>query len=139
MNIMGVPSDVLPSTSPYICTSYEYATEMVNYLLDIASPILYVQAIYNLAGDFLCNMAQDISTLPPPDNTYWTNLRTTLGTNSFVPGIINAANDQDTSAALMTPLNLQNLTLGDLQNLKTPWGRMYLSIAQSVGTLWGLS
>jgi hypothetical protein len=138
-NIMGVPDEALPSDSIYICLSYEYAIEFVNELIYQASPILYTQAIYNLGGDFLVNIAQDDSTAPPPYNTYWSNLRQSMQVNNFVPGLINATNDQDTSAAITTPFNLQNLTLGDLQNLKTPWGRMYLSIAQSVGTMWGLT
>ena len=36
--------------------------------------------------------------------------------------------------------SMKGLTLANLQNLKTPWGRMYLSIAQLAGpTIWGLS
>jgi hypothetical protein len=138
-NFMGVPDEALPSDSIYICVSYEYAIEMVNYYLYLASPILYTQAVYNLAGDFLVNIAQDDPNATPPYNTYWTDLRQKMQINNFVPGLINATNDQDTSAAIMTPFNLQNLTLADLQNLKTPWGRMYLSIAQSVGSMWGLT
>ena len=137
--IMGVPDTILPDDSPYLIISFDMALETVNLYLDIASAILYTQAVYNLAGDFLVNIAQDDPTLPPPDNTYWSNLRTTLGLNNFIPGLINATNDEDTSAAILTPLGLQNLTLGDLQNLKTPWGRMYLQIAQSVGSMWGLT
>jgi len=137
--IMGVDSSIIADTSPYINWSYEISYEIVNVLLDYASPILYTQAVYNLAGDYLVNLAQDDPTLSPPNNTYWKDLRQTFGSNSFIPGLINAANDEDTSAASMIPLNLQNITLADLQNLKTPWGRTYLSIAQSVGSMWGLT
>jgi hypothetical protein len=137
--IMGVPSNVLETTSPYINMAYDISLETVNLYLDLASPILYTQACYNLGGDILCNMVQDDSTLSPPENTYWQDLRSSFNLNTFIPGIINAANDEDTSAASFVPLNMQNLTISDLQNLKTPWGRMYLSIAQSVGTMWGLT
>jgi hypothetical protein len=132
--IMGVDQSIFPDTSPYINMTYDIALEIVNFYLDLASPILYTQAVYNLAGDYLVNIAQDI-----PPSTYWTDLRNSFQINSFIPGLINAANDVETSAALMTPLGLQNFTLADLQNLKTPWGRVYLSIAQSVGTMWGLT
>jgi hypothetical protein len=132
--IMGVTSDVLPDDSPYIITAYLISNEIVNMYLGVVSPILYYQAIYNLGGDILVNITQDVS-----PSTYWSTMRSTLGTNSFIPGMINATNDEDTSAAILTPLGLQNITLGDLQNMKTPWGRMYLSIAQSVGSMWGLS
>jgi hypothetical protein len=131
---MGVPITAIADTSPYLVLSFDMASEIVNLYLDCASPLLYTQAVYNLAGDILCNNAQDV-----PPSTFWTDLRKGLGLNSFTPGFINAANDEDTSAALLVPLNLQNLTLADLNSLKTPWGRMYLSIAQSVGSMWGLT
>jgi hypothetical protein len=132
--IMGVPPSVLPSDSQYIDYSYIMSLETVNLYLDIASPIMYTQAVYNLGGDILCNIAQDV-----PPSTYWSDLRASMGLNNFIPGLINATNDEDTSAAILTPLGLQNLTLGDLQNLKTPWGRFYMGIAQSVGSMWGIS
>lgn len=132
--IMGITTDNLPDDSPYIIMAYLISSQTVNTYLNLASPILYNQAVYNLGGDILVNITQDVS-----PSTYWSNMRTTLGTNSFIPGMINATNDEDTSAAILTPMGLQNITLGDLQNMKTPWGRMYLSIAQSVGTMWGLS
>jgi hypothetical protein len=136
---MGVPEEVLPEDSPYIEYSFEFALEWVNLYIDIASPLVYTNAVYNFGGNMLCNIAQDNPNLPPPNNTYWQDLRTNLGINNFIPGFINAANDEDTSAALLVPLNLQNLTLADLQMLKTPWGRAYLAIAQSVGSMWGLT
>ena len=40
---------------------------------------------------------------------------------------------------MTVPKAFDELTIGNLQNLKTPWGRVYLGIAQSYGTLWGLS
>jgi len=133
-SIMGVSSTILPDNSPYISTSYELANLIVNEYLEIVTPVLYTQAVYNLGGDTLVNIAQDT-----PPNTYWSSLRTSFQLNSFVPGLVNATNDEDTSAALITPLSLQNITLADLQNLKTPWGRQYLAIAQSTGTSWGVS
>jgi hypothetical protein len=137
--IMGVSPTDLPDDSPYIDLSFTMAMEWVNLYLDIASPLLYTQAIYNLGAALMCNIVQDNPALPPPDNTYWSTLRTSMGLNTFIPGFINATNDEDTSAALLVPMNLQNLTLGDLQLLQTPWGRAYLSIAQSVGSMWGLT
>jgi hypothetical protein len=132
--IMGINSSVLPDYSPYVDYSYMMSMETVNLYLDMASPLLYTQAVYNLGGDILCNIAQDV-----PPSTYWSDLRQSLGMNNFIPGLINATNDEDTSAALLTPLGLQNLTLADLQNLKTPWGRVYMGIAQNVGSMWGLT
>jgi hypothetical protein len=138
-NIMAIPDTILPDDSPYIELSYDIALEIVNMYLYMASPGIYTIAVYNLAADYLVNIAQDDPTLPPPDNTYWTDLRNSMQINSFVPGLINASQDQATSAAIMTPLSLENITLADLQTLKTPWGRTYMGIAQSVGSMWGLT
>jgi hypothetical protein len=144
--VMGVPNEVLPAVSNqldpsyniYVETAFEISQATVNVYLDIV-PVIYTQAVYNLGGDILVNTAQDISTLDPPNNTYWSDLRQSFGLGNFMVGIINAANDIDTSAASLVPLGLQNLTLADLQNLKTPWGRQYLMLAQSVGSMWGLT
>jgi hypothetical protein len=40
---------------------------------------------------------------------------------------------------MLNPEVMNNLTFADLQTLKTPWGRIYLGIAQDVGTLWGVT
>ena len=66
-------------------------------------------------------------------------MRQSLGVNGFLPGLINQAEDQGTSAAVKLLSSMENLTLMDLQNLKTPWGRVYLGIAQSVGSMWGIT
>lgn len=137
--IMEVPVAVLPDNSIYLEMSYDISLEIVNRYLDIASPNIYTIAVYNLGGDYLVNITQDNATLPSPQNTYWTNLRNSLQVNSFVPGIIDNAEDQETSAGLELLASMKNLTIADLQQLKTPWGRVYLGIAQSVGSMWGLT
>jgi hypothetical protein len=40
---------------------------------------------------------------------------------------------------LLNPEAMKTFTLANLQNLKTPWGREYLAIAQRAGTTWGLT
>ena len=68
-NIMAVPLMVLPNNSPYIELSFDLAHTIVNLYLNYASPMLYTQAVYNLGGDYLVNMAQDNPSLSPPNNT----------------------------------------------------------------------
>jgi hypothetical protein len=138
-DIMGVPVIVLPDNSPYIEVSYDLSIEIVNRYLFCASPVVYTQAVYNLGGDYLVQMAQDNPNLPPPNNTYWSDLRDQLGINSFLPGLVEHAHDQGTSASLQLLASMENLTIADLQQLKTPWGRVYLGLAQSVGSMWGLT
>jgi hypothetical protein len=141
-SVMGVPPSVLPSDSIYIQMSYDIAYEFVNQYINMVNPGVFTVAVYNLAGNFLVNIAQDDpAAIPPPDNaaTYWADLRAGLNLNSFVPGLVDNAADQGTSAGLQLLNSMKDLTIGDLQLLKTPWGRVYMGIAQSVGSMWGLT
>jgi hypothetical protein len=137
--IMAVPKIVLPDNSPYIELSYDLSLEIVNRYIEFASGIVYTQCVYNLGGDYLVQMAQDNPNLPPPNNTYWADLRASMGVNSFLPGLVNRAADQGTDAGLQLLSAMENLTIADLQQLKTPWGRVYLGLAQSVGSMWGFT
>jgi hypothetical protein len=137
--IMAVPKIVLPDNSPYIELSYDLSIEIVNRYIEWASGIVYTQCVYNLGGDYLVQMAQDNPNLQPPNNTYWADLRASMGVNSFLPGLVNQAQDQGTEASVQLLSAMENLTIADLQQLKTPWGRVYLGLAQSVGSMWGLT
>jgi hypothetical protein len=72
-------------------------------------------------------------------STYFYRARSTYGINRFAPGVVTSTGDQGTNVGLLNPKFMQNLTLADLQYMKTPWGRAYLSISQKFGSLWGLS
>jgi hypothetical protein len=65
--------------------------------------------------------------------------RKQFGINSFVGGTIESSEDVATSESLNVPEQLKGLTLANLQQLKTPFGRRYLQIAGQYGTIWGLS
>jgi hypothetical protein len=141
-SVMAVPESVLPDDSIYIQMSFDIAMEFVNQYINIVNPGVFTVAVYNLAGNFLVNIAQDDpDAVPPPDNaaTYWADLRSSLNLNSFVPGLVDNAADQGTSAGLQLLASMEDLTIGDLQMLKTPWGRVYMGIAQCVGSMWGLT
>jgi hypothetical protein len=141
-NIMGISPLVLPTDSPVISWSFSVATMLVNPALAIVGSSfsvtpetnLYVEAVYNLAADNLINYAQD-----QPGRTYFTDLRASLKINNFAAGVVQSASDQGTSDSLAVPDSLKNLTLSNLQNLKTPWGRAYLAMAQTYGTMWGVA
>lgn len=130
---MGIGPSVLPDDSNYLVWAYDVALAIVNRALAAVPPI-YMLAIYNLAGDNLINYAQDT-----PPSTYFADLRKTWGINSFVAGVITSSSDEGTSESLTVPDAFKNLTIADLQNLKTPYGRTYLGFAQRYGTLWGIS
>jgi hypothetical protein len=142
--IMGINENILSDTSIYIEMSYDISLEVVNRYLDIASPGIYTIAVYNLAGDYLINIAQDndpssCGCEPNPDPTFWADLRAKFQINSFIPGLVDTAADQGTSAGIKLLASMEGLTIADLQTLKTPYGRVYMGIAQSIGSMWGVS
>ena len=130
---VGIPVAALPDVSPAIQAAYDLSIETVNLLLTVAQ-LSYTSAVYNLGTDLLINYAQDI-----PPSTFFADTRATYKINSFAPGVVTSASDNGTSTSLMVPDFFKELTLSDLQHLKTPWGRTYLAIAQKTGTLWGVS
>lgn len=139
-NVMQITSAQLSPTDPAIALSYNLALLTVNRQLaaapncDPTQPTIYAWAVYNLAGDQLINYASDV-----PPSTFFASMRASLNINAFVSGVLTSQSDATTSSSVAVPQSLNQLTLSDLQNLKTPWGRTYLSIAQKVGTLWGIS
>jgi hypothetical protein len=144
-NYVQIPVYALPLSSPQILMTLAMAEATVNPVIQIAngSPNsclgytgdgLYEIAVYNLATDFLINFAQD-----QPGQDFFSKLRTSFTINDFVPGLISASNDETTGETLLTQDYMKTLTLSDIQRMKTPYGRRYLEIAQSFGTLWGLS
>jgi hypothetical protein len=137
-SIMGVPAADMPDAqtlqSAYDTSLNEALPELQLVPSQPTSPSIYAIAVYNLGGDVLAEMAQDT-----PPETYWTDLRKSLGINSFTPGIVSSASDQGTSEGMSIPDQIQNMTLFDLQLAKTPWGRRYLAIAGEWGTYWNIS
>jgi hypothetical protein len=59
---------------------------------------------------------------------------------AFAPGMVASASDTGTGIGLLNPQFMQRLQLGDIQLVKTPWGRAYLATAQKYGpNVWGLT
>jgi hypothetical protein len=141
-NVMGINPLYLPNNSPSIGWAFSVALMIVNPALAVVAtpsmaPVqtsIYEQAVYNLAGDNLINYAQD-----QPGRTYFADLRKAYGLNAFAAGVVTSASDSGTSDSLAVPEALQALTLSQLQNVKTPWGRQYLAYAQTYGTMWGVA
>ena len=93
-----------------------------------------LDACYNLAGDLLINYAPDQA-----GQTFFSDARTKFSINTATTGVVSSTSDESTSVSLAIPPAVSNLLLSQLQNTKTPWGRVYLSYAQSSGSLWGVS
>lgn len=147
---MGVPVQALPDDSIYIEMSYWWAETLCNDNLFIVGnaqmpppqtlPTIRAYAVYNLAGATMVQIAQDDPNAPPPWNTYWADLRSQMGLNGFTAGVIQSSADQGTSASYKVSSFFDNLTPGELDLIKTPWGRQYLTIASWYGpTIWGLT
>lgn len=132
---VGITTDALSDDNDAIGISYALSLETVNRFFKSVAPALYVWAVYNLAAALLFDFAQDT-----PPSTFFADARKAWNINSFVAGVVNSASDNGTSAGTAIPAAFNELTLADLQLLKTPWGRNYLSIAQKWGPdLFGIS
>lgn len=149
-NAMVISASILPDDSLWISIAFANALAIVNPQLRIvAIPAIdaagaalngggytvYSWAVYNLAADNLINYAQD-----QRGRRYFKKLRKELNILGFVSGVVQASADDTTSVSMVVQEAAKNFTLGNLQNLKTPYGRQYLSLAQSYGpSAWGIS
>lgn len=135
---VGISTDILPSNSPVIAFSFTLAMSVVNPVLAQANQLIYNNAVYNLATDFVFNYAQDQPEAPmvegsDPAAPFFKNSRKVWGINSFVPGVIQSTGDEGTNSSYVVQEAAKNFTLSNLQNLKTPYGRRYLAWAQEFG------
>lgn len=119
---------LVTGTNNWIVTTLEVAKAIVNPALACTSPKMYELAVYNLGADRLINFAQD-----QPNQSYWRDRRKDMRIYAPSLGVPEAGSDQGTSGSLVNPEVMKNLTLANLQQLKTPFGREYLGIAQSFG------
>ena len=131
---MGISSVALPDAEPCIREAYDLSIETVNLAIKPAAPNSYRSAVYNLGGDILINTAPD-----QVGSTYFADLRAKWNVLDPTSGVVQSSSDASTSQTLTVPEQANTFTLGDLQNLKTPYGRAYLAIAQKYGSLWGIS
>jgi hypothetical protein len=138
LRLQGFTTTVLPDNSPAIPFSLTIASEVTNDWFNSFSPFIYVIMVYNLATDRLVNFAPD--QVGPPPQTFFADLRKSLGLTTFSPGFLTSSSDAGTSQSRQLIDAAKTMTLADLQMLKTPWGQTYLGYAQQAGsTIWGLS
>lgn len=132
--VAGVPTAALPSGSPYLAWALSYAEEQTLLILYAIGQDYYCFAVYCLATSFLINWCPDQS-----GQTYFATLRATWNLTGFVGGTIQSTADEATSESLLAPDFLKGLTLANLQQLKDPFGRQWLSMQQDLGNVWGIS
>lgn len=144
-NGMGISALYLPDDSVWPGYAFNVAIALVNPQVQQAPgmAVMYSVMVYNLAADLLINWAQDVPDVYVPGTDppigYFANLRKEFGCFNFTAGVVSASNDEGSGVSLEVVEGLKNLTVTQLQNLKTPYGRTYLGYAQSTGSLWGLT
>lgn len=146
-NAMGIDSTVVPDDSYWLGFSYYLALAVCNPDLACAPsfsnayPNLYALAVYNLSGDTLINYGQDLPDADDykNDEPFFAYMRDSLDINGFVAGVISSSADETTSESMVVIEAAKNFTMANLGQLRTPWGRQYMAIAQDAGSLWGLS
>lgn len=145
---MGITTDQLPDDSTTIAMAFCVAIAIVNKAIQCASPIMYNLAVYNLAGSNVLNYAQDPTPIVPypagsdadPPVGFFAYNRGVYNMLGFVTGVIQASADEATSNSMIVQEAAKTFTLANLQQLKDPYGRAYLAIAQSYGPgAWGLT
>lgn len=130
-------NDVTSNPAGYPAQVWALVTSLatVNCVIACASQVLYNQAVYMLAADLLMRFGAD-----QPNQNWFTQQRKLYKINTFAPGTVNSGGDGGSSASLTVPEQMSRFTVGDLQNMKTPWGRRYLEIAQDFGqSLFGVT
>lgn len=150
-NVAGVPSAAIDTTNAiYETYAYNTAVAIVNPAFQSMPGPIYLEMVYNLAMDRLVNWCPDVTPPTPyvpgpgqpanPDGLgFFAYLRVQFKVNAFIAGVIQAAGDEGTNETLLVPDQFKNITVSQLQNLKTSWGKVYLGYAQDYGTNWGLT
>lgn len=132
--VVGIPAEALPDGSPFIIWSLSHSERLTLRALELVGKDFYVFAVHLLATSFLINWCPD-----QPGQTFFADWQKTMGLNSFVAGVVQSSADEATSESLFTPQFLSGLTLQQLQALKDPYGRQWLSMQQAMGNIWGIS
>lgn len=137
-NVMDINPLYLPATSPFLSYALDQAIALVvppgRPCLAPSGGIGYTLAVYNCAGHIQIRITPDQT-----DRDFFACKRREFDLLKPSYGVVTSTSDDGTSVTLATPDALRNLTLGDLDFIKTPWGRTYLAYAQDFGGIWGLS
>jgi hypothetical protein len=135
LGVAPVAGDAYLIAPAIAADTFSVAVDIVNDALSQAPGTLYALAVYNLGADRLLNYAVDA-----PGQTYFQDLRVSMKLMAVSVGVASSSNDQGTSVGILNPDALRDLTMMDLQTLKTPYGRAYMGFAQQYGpSLWGLT
>ena len=156
-NVAGISAEILPDDSPVIAMAFAVALAIVNPALRLVcipsmdstgarlnsgNLSIYALCVFNLGISNIFNYAQDQEGAPLYENSlpYFAFFQKKWQIAAFVSGVITSSSDQGTGNSMIVQQAAQRFTLANLQQLKDPFGRQYLSYAQSYGdSTFGLS
>lgn len=135
---MGVDPLYLPANSPFLGYAFNRALDIV-FSVPTVSGYDYTLAVYNCAGHIQIKITPD-QVVDGVQRQYFLGKRKEFLLLQPVNGTVSSTSDQGSSTTFAVPEGLENLTIQDLDFMKTFWGREYLAYAQDYGpTVWGLS
>jgi hypothetical protein len=154
-NVVAIDATNLDPNSPFVSFAFNVALGVVNPQLALVgipnqqnsqyTKTMFDLAVYNLAADNVITFAVDPPDAPVtimPDGTkvtFFERLRYKWGIGNAHFGVVASVSDVSTTTNIEVIEAAKLFTLSNLQNIKTPFGRAYISIAQAYGTLWGLT
>ena len=131
---MAIPEAALPVGSMWIAIAFARA-QAITPCYPCVAAIEFVLATYNCGGHYLLRLAPD-----QPGQCYFAQQRAQMNLNEVEIGVIQSSSDESTSNSFAIGEGMQNMTIGDLNFYKTPYGRAFLEFCQDYGPgLWGLS
>jgi hypothetical protein len=131
---MGVPTAALPTGSVWLEYAFNQAIALVAFYPTV-TPIEYVLAVYNCGGHILLKITPD-----QPGQSFFAQARSSMKLAEPEIGIIQSSGDESTSNSFAIGEGMRNMTLGDLNFYRTPYGREFLAYSQDAGpSIWGLT
>lgn len=138
-NVVGINVAYLPSSSPFIGYAFNRAINITLNVPTQLSGLEYTLAVYNCATHIQLKITPD-QIVNGVSFDYFLKKRAEFTLLNPVVGLVATSSDEGTSVTNAVPDALAQLTLMDLDFMRTPWGREYLAFSQDYGpNVWGLS
>jgi len=131
---IGVTVQALPLNSPWPGYAFNQAQSLVPCYSTV-SAIQFVLATYNCAGHILLKITPD-----QQGQAFFAGVRKDMKLLEPQIGAIVSSSDNGSSNSFAVGDGMRNMTIGDLDFMRTPMGRDYLAYLQDFGPgVWGLS
>lgn len=132
--VAEIPVEALPIDSMSIPESLDYAVAVTPSTLTVTGNSVYDRAVYLFGTSHLYRWAPDQQGL-----SFFKEARKAWGVRGPVSGLVSSVSDNGTTTSFSVPDWYKEATLSELSLMRDPFGREYLGILQSMGTLWGMS